>query len=573
MKKSFISKIFKGIAILLVVIFIIQILFQRLIFPVYLLRQVRNNIEDNLPYVIESSANDFEAKLDEFSSNTQTTSAIFNADNVITRQYPVTVIEANNKVYNIFTPKLGIIKIEVGDTLSGQFYYQETDDIYIPKVLRINSVKVYGETNVLRGKNSTTYKNWLIDNNINTDEVIQLSGTVSQVGEIVEAEAQDIAFSREVLNLASGNISSVRDNDYGLSYISSDINQNPTNLVYTSRITYGTNEYLLITIYPLSSISLVTTRLTFFNLLMYSVALILLLMLSVVYLRKVSIPLKKINAQTKRLAKLDFAQMEEFKTDDEIGELSKSINMLSANLKTALGELNTNNQRLSTSMENEVKREKLRQDFVAGLSHELKTPLAIIQASSEGLSLDMFSNEEKEKQYEVIKKEIVKSNKLIQDMMQVYKIEQNEVRADWSEFDLSKVLDKVTNNFTYLANSKNILINSNVENCIVYGDELKFELVFSNLISNAIKYAPNDSEISINLTNDEFSIRNIGHIPEESIQSIFEPFFRIDKTRSRETGSTGLGLYIVKQILDQHNFEYGASNENEFIKVYFKIRK
>ncbi len=578
MKQSFIKKIFSGVFTLLVIIFLVQIVFQKYIFPIYYLNQVKNNIESELVLLVDSTTkSQFSDNLDRFSQITQTTTATVPTQSaqIPVNEYPLTIIKTSgDELYSLFIPKFTDFSLKPDDSVSGTFYMNTNNNSYIPKVLLVNGERIYGETRSPSHKKSNMYNELIMRSSIDTTKTFELSGFVLEIDEKIIEESKDLNASREWLNLYSGNVTKLTETSNGLSYISNDVDNNPTNLVYTSRVTLDGKEQLAITIYPLSNISLISAKLTNFNIVMYLFAFVVLLVLSVFYIKRVSVPLIKINETTKRLANLDFTLIEEIDSDDEIGQLSRSINLLSANLKTALSELNDKNEQLSSSISQESEREKSRIDFVAGLSHELKTPLAVIQASSEGLSLDLFDKVDKTEQHEIIKNEIVRSNKIIQDMMQVYKLEQTVYKSNWKSFKLSETISKVNESLSLLANAKGIETIINTDDSFVYGDENKFELVISNLFSNAIKYTNEDEKIVINLKDGFFEIINTGiTIPDKYIKNIFEPFYRVDKSRSRSTGSTGLGLYIVKQILNQHNFEYGAENLDNAIRFYFTIKK
>ncbi|QVK20671.1 HAMP domain-containing protein [Mycoplasmatota bacterium] len=577
MKKSFVKKIFSGVFLLLFIVFLVQLLFQRVIFPVYYLKEVQQNIKDELSILVDSSTEEqFLNNLDKFSQYTQTTTHIMNINSTSEESrdiYPITVIKNEmNEYFSIFIPKFTNFSLQNDDLISGRFYLNTRNNTYIPKVLLVNDVRIYGESRMMSGMHSKKYMNWLSDNHIDFSNTYDLQGRIIEMTDQLVEQSKDINVSREILNLSSGNITNLKETSFGLSYIS-NIENKPTNLVYTSRLILDGKEHLAITIYPLSNISLIAKKLTSFNILMYLIAFLILLGLSVLYIKKVSVPLIKINETTKRLAKLDFTQIDEVNSEDEIGELSKSINLLSANLKTALSELNDKNEHLSLSIQQETKHEQLRQDFVAGLSHELKTPLAVIQASSEGLSLKLFDKKQTEEQYKLIQSEINKSKKIIQDMMQVYKIEQSNFKTNWREFKLKDVIKNASESLNLLAEAKGIKTIINLDDTTIFGDENKFELVISNLFSNAIKYTNEFEEIVINLKKGFFEIINTGiTIPKESINDIFEPFYRVDKGRSRKTGSTGLGLYIVKQILEQHELNYGAENLDNAVRFFFRVK-
>ncbi|XMB86565.1 HAMP domain-containing sensor histidine kinase [Mycoplasmatota bacterium WC44] len=570
MRMSFITKIFSGVIALLFFVFIIQFIFQSFIFPIYFLNEVQDNIEDNLNSLIETDKNEFLGKLHQFTENTQTVSTLLSPDDLDTKissRLNEITINSNGKILKINLPMMFRVNIKEGDEISGTFIetYQKK---LLPTSLYLNGEKIYG--GMMNGGMMNKKSHYLE----NLDDEISITGIVTDVNPIVILDQEDITFSQEIVNLSTGNVTKLKEISTGFTYISKNVSGEDINLVYVSNVNTLDGENILLTVYSLNNIVIISKGLSTFNLFTYVSAFIILIGLSLIYIKRVSIPLININETTKKLSNLDFdTTLEKYESDDEIGQLSKSIILLSTNLKTALEDLKERNEQLSIAMDREIERDNLRKDFVAGVSHELKTPLSIIQASSEALSMNMFdTSEEKKEQFDLIKKEIHRSNKLIMEMMEVYKIDKNEYKSDWVTFDLKDTIIKVNESLRRLANAKNITTTLNINTFTITGDINKIEIVISNLYSNAIKYTNSGESIIINLNDDGFEIINTGaSIPKESIYNLFEPFYRVDKAKSRKDGSTGLGLYIVKQILDQHDLKYSIINIKKGVK--FSIRK
>lgn len=560
MRKSFIKKIFSGVVTLLFFIFIIQFIFQTVIFPKYFLEEVKTNIEDNLSNLLVEDSN-FLDSLYHFSEDTQTVSTITSYDDIATMKRSLTEIAlAGEENHIIYIPLIAHIEVENGDLIEGTFIeYQEQ---LFPKVIYLNGEKIYGAMMKRKSISQTP------------GDSIQISGEVSNVVMHFPTGINDYTFSQELLNIATNNYSDYELSTYGFSYISKNVDGENQNLVYVSLLDNDSEENILLSIYSLGNVKAMSSRISSFTTITFALTFILLIGLSAIYLRKVSLPLIRINEKTKRLSNLDFdITLEDYQSEDEIGELSKSINILSTNLKNALYDLNVKNYELSESIERDSNRDRIRNDFVTSISHELKTPLAIILASHEAIANNVFQSETDIKiQYEVIKKEINRSNELINQMLNIYKLDQPELQSEWQEVNLQDITEHVHKSQISLAKSKDINIQVNTLPYYVYGDKSKLEIVVSNILSNAIKYTPRNESIFIEINSKGLSIINTGiTIADDDINNLFEPFYRTDKAKTRKDGSSGLGLYIVKQILNQHDIKFKIENIEKGVK--FSMRK
>ncbi|GKX66058.1 sensor histidine kinase [Inconstantimicrobium mannanitabidum] len=317
----------------------------------------------------------------------------------------------------------------------------------------------------------------------------------------------------------------------------------------------------------------------------YSYVLIVLLflgfILAFIYSNMISKPLIEITKIAGNMSKLDFSAKCPECREDEIGDIGKSLNFLSRNLSKALTELHEKNIQLTKDIEQERKLEKMRKEFIAGASHELKTPLGIIEGYAEGLKDGIVEGESKDIYLDTIIDEAHKMNKLIMDMLELSKLESGNIKLDITSFNLKELiadlLSKHKNSFI-----KNKLYISFILNDIsseyVNGDSFKIESVIENFITNAIKYTPEGGNINIALSENQdhifFSIENTGvHLKPEDLEKIWVQFYRVDKARSRAEGSNGLGLSIVKNILTQHNSTFGVTNTPKGVLFYFSLDK
>lgn len=303
------------------------------------------------------------------------------------------------------------------------------------------------------------------------------------------------------------------------------------------------------------------------------------LILSYIYSDLISKPLISINKTAKKLSALDFSEKCTVERDDEIGSLAKTLNFLSQNLYNALEDLKIKNAKLKEEVEKERRLEKLRKDFIAGVSHELKTPIGIISGYAEGIKDGIADNESRDIYLDIIIDEAKKMDKLVMDMLELSKLENGKTDIILSSFSLSKLTQKILIKNSVDINNNNLEVITNINaNYLVIADEFKIEQVISNFITNAIKYSPSGNKIIVDISEKDsiinFSIENTGaHIDEQELPEIWTQFYRIDSSRSRTSKSFGLGLSIVKNILTLHKSDFGAINTENGVKFYFTLKK
>lgn len=290
-----------------------------------------------------------------------------------------------------------------------------------------------------------------------------------------------------------------------------------------------------------------------FNVILNVVSVIIIIFLTFILSNKIIKPLEKIKQLSHDIAKLDF-RTEEIKTNDEIEELSKSINKMSLSLEKAHNELNNRNESLKV--------------FIGDASHELKTPIALIKAYAMGIQDGIDDGT----YIDTIIDQSEKINNMVNTLLYWAKYEKRQVNT--STIDLKNEVLKIIKEYELLLNQNDIQVNLNLDDdkFIINADEDGINIVLSNLISNAIKYT-SDKEISLYLhkNNDEIflSISNPTNIEDKAeINNIWKPFYVLEKSRSKELSGTGLGLSVVKEILESHKFEYGVELYEKKIEFY-----
>ncbi|WP_242307933.1 HAMP domain-containing sensor histidine kinase [Bacillus cereus group sp. BfR-BA-01524] len=301
------------------------------------------------------------------------------------------------------------------------------------------------------------------------------------------------------------------------------------------------------------------------------------ILLSFYYSKIIVKPLIKMNRVTKKMANFDFSEKLPITADDEIGGLSGSINTLSVNLKDRIDRLNVANTKLQQDIERERQLEKTRKEFISGVSHELKTPLSVIRSFAEGIK-DGVS---KDTSYytDVILEETENMNRLIVEMLELAKLESGTYKLDMTTFSIGELTQQVYTKLLFSIEEKHLQVNVDADpSILVKANRSRIEQVVVNLLSNAIRYTPDGEKIQVSIIEAEDTVKveieNTGNpIPEESLEKIWDRFYRLDASRSRHTGGTGLGLSIVKNILDLHHAEYGVYNTTNSVVFYFNLQK
>lgn len=298
------------------------------------------------------------------------------------------------------------------------------------------------------------------------------------------------------------------------------------------------------------------------------------------YLFHFTRPLLEMNKITRAMAKMDFSQKCPPYSNNEIGELGQSINVLSSSLDSTLRDLQKKNEQLEADIEHERRIEKMRKEFVSNASHELKTPIAIIQGYAEGLKLGIKSNRAGSDEYcDIIIEETHKMNRLVCEMLELSKYESGAYELEPSVFEIKKFIEDSIDTYDILAQENGIRITKELpEGLIGYGDPNKLDMVIHNYVSNALAHAKGEKLIKLSAEEHENFIRvsvfNTGdHIDESELDSIWQSFYRSDKAHSRDEGRFGIGLSIVKAIQELHGMPYSVENTEGGVTFTFDIKK
>ena len=263
---------------------------------------------------------------------------------------------------------------------------------------------------------------------------------------------------------------------------------------------------------------------------------------------------------------------------DEIGILGNSMNELSEKLEITISELKSVNNELQKDIEQKTQIDEMRKEFLSNVSHELKTPIALIQGYAEGLQEEINEDAQSRQFYcEVIMDEANKMNKMVKKLLTLNQIEFGQNQTMMEHFDLTALIQGVLQSVDILAKQNQIQIFfTQKEPVYVWADEYQMEEVVTNYISNAIHYAAFEKRIEVNIEKKENTVRvsvfNTGTpIPEEDIDKVWIKFYKVDKARTREYGGSGIGLSIVKAIMDSHHRECGVFNRENGVEFWFEV--
>ncbi|PFQ46373.1 two-component sensor histidine kinase [Bacillus cereus] len=297
---------------------------------------------------------------------------------------------------------------------------------------------------------------------------------------------------------------------------------------------------------------------------------VLIFLASFYYSKQIAKPLLKINDTTKKIAHLDFTEKIPITSKDEIGDLSKNINILSNKLNSHIGQL-------EQDIEKERKLENTRKEFISGVSHELKTPLSIMKSCISILK-DGVAEHKKDYYFQAMEREVDKMDTLILDMLELAKFESGTYKMKMDAFYIDTVIEDICEHLSVEIEKKELRVHKNICSFEVIANQGRIEQVIVNFITNAIRYTPNKEDIIISTIDEKDRIKvcieNKGtHIEEEQLDKIWDRFYRVDAARHRSQGGTGLGLAISKNILELHDAEYGVENTEDGVLFYFYLPK
>ena len=278
--------------------------------------------------------------------------------------------------------------------------------------------------------------------------------------------------------------------------------------------------------------------------------------------RVITKPVIDISYISKKLTKLDMTWRCNTSRTDEIGILANNLDTMAKRLNETLNELTVANKQLQKDIEKEKEREKLQTEFFRAVSHELKTPLTIIKGELEGMICEVGEYKDKKKYLKHSLKVANEMENLIKEILSIAMMKDENFKLNMKNLNFTNIIKKAYRKYQGIAEDKGIEIITDIQDDYEFtGDERLLENAISNVVGNAVMYSPKKAKVFIDFKDKVMKIENTGiHIENEDLKQLFNPFFRVDKARGRNTGGSGLGLYIAKTIFDYHNISYKVEN-------------
>ena len=364
-------------------------------------------------------------------------------------------------------------------------------------------------------------------------------------------------------------VRTIRDTETKINYI-----------MLSGKLDNGFETYIRI---PLSSIK-ESVRIS--NSFLYTIATIVIIVggIAIMYISKsFSNPISEINSIAKKMSNLDFSHKYVVTDDDEINELGQSINVMSDKLEATINQLRNTNIELEKDIEKKSKIDEMRKSFISDVSHELKTPIALIQGYSEGLLENVNSDPESRKFYaEVILDETNKMDKMVKQLLELTKLEYEKREFNNTTFNIVELEKEIVRTSQVMLDEKGVNVEFETEDKIeVFADDMYISQIVTNYLTNAIKHVKDiDGQKYIKIKNTvlqnkekvRVTVFNTGNnISEENLTRIWNRFFKADEARNRDDGGSGIGLSIVRAIMNNYGNDFGVKNKDNGVEFYFDV--
>ncbi|MDO4312238.1 MAG: HAMP domain-containing sensor histidine kinase [Eubacteriales bacterium] len=294
--------------------------------------------------------------------------------------------------------------------------------------------------------------------------------------------------------------------------------------------------------------------------------------------RRLTEPLRELAELSEKMAELNFEAKYTSGGENEIGVLGENFNRMSEKLEKAVSDLKSANNQLVRDIEQKEKLEQMRTEFLGNVSHELKTPIALIQGYAEGLKEGIDDDPESREFYcDVIIDEVSKMNHMVKNLLTLNQLEFGSEEIQFERFDLTELVQGVLQSMELFAEQKQARVQFlQNESVYAWADEYKVEQVVRNYVSNAFNHVSGDRvvEVKIETRGDvaRTTVFNTGTpIPDEDLAHIWEKFYKVDKAHTREYGGNGIGLSIVKAVMDSFHQKYGVENYDNGVAFWFEL--
>lgn len=386
----------------------------------------------------------------------------------------------------------------------------------------------------------------------------------------------------EMTNIYNSNVGEILDR--GDNFTIKRMKDNKNQITYVLLSATLDNGYLLYIRIPITSIQESVKISNNFLYLMAGFTILISAVIVSFVSRKFTDPILELNDIAKKMSNLDFSHKYRITdADDEINNLGKSINSMSDKLEKTIRQLRNSNIELEKDIETKSKIDEMRKSFISDVSHELKTPIALIQGYSEGLLENVNTDEESRKFYaEVILDETNKMDRLVKQLLELMKLEYGKREFDDIDFDIVELEKEVVRKSKVMIEEKGAKFELDENSLIeVVADDFYIEQVITNYITNAIKHVKDvDGEKFIKIENivdkERNKVRvkvfNTGdNIKEEDLSRIWNRFYKVDESRNRQDEGTGIGLSFVRAIMNNYGNLYGVENKENGVEFYFEL--
>lgn len=293
---------------------------------------------------------------------------------------------------------------------------------------------------------------------------------------------------------------------------------------------------------------------------------------------KITKPISELTRLSQQMTDLDFDARYQSKAGNEIDVLGDNFNKMCKELENTISELKSANNKLQKDIQDRIKIDQMRKEFLDNVSHELKTPIALIQGYAEGLKENISEDPESREFYcDVIMDESAKMNKLVKNLLTLNQLESGKDAAVMERFDIVSLIRGVLGSMDIMIQQKEAKVIFDAAGPVyVWADEFKIEEVVTNYTSNALNHLEGNKQIEINVWKEDDRVKvtvfNTGSpIPEEDLPNLWNKFYKVDKARTREYGGSGIGLSIVKAIMEGLNQEYGVQNYDNGVEFWFTL--
>ena len=276
-------------------------------------------------------------------------------------------------------------------------------------------------------------------------------------------------------------------------------------------------------------------------------------------------PILEISDISKRLTTLDMTWRCDTSRTDEVGTLALNLNTMAARLDSTLKELSAANEKLQADIEQERRQEKLRVDFFRAVSHELKTPITVLKGNLEGMIYQVGEYKDRDAHLRQSLRTVNDMELLVKEILSASRMAGSDFSLTLSDVDLSQLVRECCRKWQGAAEDREQRFQAEIgDGRTCQGDMALLQKAVSNIVGNAVVHSPSQAEISVTLVGNTLQVRNSGvSIDSADLEKIFEPFYRVDRSHSRNTGGSGLGLYIVKTILERHGFSFRMNSTND----------